>query len=209
MTFVDYKHVLWLSILLSAGASSAGAEGLGFDFKDPKGVNAVSFVLDSMLEPIMGVASGVSGEVMFDPANVETISGTIRVDAESLHVPHNMMRQVLYSKKWMNVAEYPLIEFTFKRAKKVASDGDNVFQLQVVGDFTCRGITKEMTVPVEAAYLPGKLGQRMHGGEGDLLVLRSQFAIKRSDFQINPETPAEVVAEQIDLRVSIVGLSPK
>jgi hypothetical protein len=49
----------------------------------------------------------------------------------------------------------------------------------------------------------------MHRGEGDLLVLRSQFSIKRSEFKINPSTPGEVVAEDIELRVSIVGLSPK
>ena len=71
------------------------------------------------------------------------------------------------------------------------------------------GVTKELTIPVEITYLPGKLPQRMHRGKGDLLVLRARFTIKRSEFDINPSTPGSVVADDIELRASIVGLSPK
>ena len=38
-----------------------------FDFKDSKRVNSLSFFLDSELEPIMGVASGISGKISYDP----------------------------------------------------------------------------------------------------------------------------------------------
>ncbi len=187
----------------------AVAEPLDFDFKDPKGVNAISFVLDSLVEPIMGVASGVSGNITFDPANVGATSGAIRVDAASVQVTHKMMTDVMQSKKWLSIAKHLTIEFSFKSIKTERTLRDNVFELEIVGDFTCCGVTKEMTIPVSATYLPDKLAQRMHRGEGDLLVLRSQFSIKRSDFDINAKTPSEVVADEIELRVSIVGLCPK
>ena len=48
------------------------------------------------------------------------------------------------------------------------------------------GLTKEITVPVKLTYLKDKLGQRVPKMEGDLLVIRSTFAIKRSDYGINP-----------------------
>jgi polyisoprenoid-binding protein YceI len=201
--------VLSVCVFAHLGAFNAHAEPLEFDFEDPKGVNAISFVLDSLVEPIIGVASGVSGTVRFDPANLEAMSGVIRVDAASLQTPQKRMQSVLHSKDWMNVDKYPTIEFVFKSIKNATPVRDNVFALEIVGDFTCRGVTRELTIPANLTYLPGKLSQRMHRGKGDLLVLRSQFSIKRSEFDINPSTPVDVVAESIELRVSIVGLNPK
>ena len=43
------------TLLLSASATLIAAP-ISFDFKDPKGVNAVQFQLDSLLEPIAGTA---------------------------------------------------------------------------------------------------------------------------------------------------------
>ena len=75
----------------------------------------------------------------------------------------------------------------------------------VVGDFECKGVTKEMVVPIKITYLRGQLKKRMRRGKGDLLVLRSAFTIKRSDFGIKPDMGPDTVAEDIEVRVSIVG----
>jgi hypothetical protein len=45
--------------------------------------------------------------------------------------------------------------------------------------------------------------------KGDLLVLRANFAVKRTDFGINPKAPEDKVADTIDLTLSIAGSSPK
>jgi polyisoprenoid-binding protein YceI len=74
---------------------------------------------------------------------------------------------------------------------------------------TCHGVTKELTVPVKATYLAGKLNERMSKMTGDLLVLRSSFSIKRTDFGIKPDMTDKVVAEEIQVRVAIAGVSPK
>jgi polyisoprenoid-binding protein YceI len=198
---------VWLA--LGAGPLVVWGEGREFDFKDPKGVNSMTFTLDSPLEPIVGVASGVSGQVTFDPERPEGTSGRLVVQADTLHVPQPKMKEVLHSPDWLDVKKYPEISFAFKEVKQSKKLAENVYEWQIAGEFTCHGVTKPLTVTVKAAYQPGKLGERVRGKEGDLLVLRSDFAIKRSDFGIKPDTPAGVVADEIQIRAGVVGGCPK
>jgi len=183
----------------------ASAEAREFDFKDPKGVNSIAFVLDSVTEPIMGIAQGLSGKVTFDPQDPKSLSGTIELDAAGVNCAHNGMTKVLHGEDWIDVKSYPTITFALKEVRKVESPETNVFKLEVAGELTMKGVTKPITVPVSATYLPGQLGNRMRGKNGDLLVLRSTFSVMRKDFNVKPDMGNQVVAEEIELRVSIVG----
>ena len=191
--FVRYSK---LFVLFGAfvAARSVQAAGTEFDFKDPKGVNSITFILDSLLEPFSGVASGISGKVTFDPADPKATKGTITVETRSLHIENKGMKETLQGSDWLEVAKNPKIDFAIKKVTDYKSAGDNVFDLTVVGDLTCKGVTKELTVPVKATYLPGKLGERSSKQTGDLLVLRANFAMKRKDFGIKPDMPDKVVA---------------
>ena len=99
--------------------------------------------------------------------------------------------------------------FVFREVKEAKKLSDNAHELSVVGDLTCKGITKPVTLKVRADYLPGKLGSRVQGRQGDLLVLRSDFSIRRADFDLKPELGGDVVAEEIQVRAAIVGHSEK
>ncbi len=192
-----------LSILTITATASAAAKE--FDFKDPKGVNAIYFVLDSELEPIMGMATGISGTVNFDPENPKDVTGKIVVRASTVHTSNKKMTTYLRSKDWLDTKTHKTIEFEFKRVIKVETPRDNVFHLTVVGDFTCKGVTREITMPVRVAYLTGKMAARMRGKQGDLLALRVDFTIKRSDFGIKSGMMEQSVADEIELKVRIIG----
>lgn len=190
-------------------AAAARAERLEFNFKDPKGVNATQFILDSPLEPIMGLAAGVGGKVTFDAANPKAMSGRITIASKSIHIENRNMQQKAHSAPWLDVKGYPEISFKIREVVSARQRDDGVHDLTVVGDFTCKGHTKELTVRIKATYLPGKLGRRLRGQNGDLLVLRSSFTIKRSDFDINPSIGGDSVADDVQIRVSIVGSCPR
>ncbi len=195
----------WIGFLPVLAAAPALAEPAEFDFKDPKGVNAVAFTLDSLLEPFTGVAAGITGKVKFDPANPQATTGAIAVATKSLYLDNKGMKETMYGPDWLDAQKNPNIEFTVKKVSDSKKTGDNVFEMTVVGDMTCKGVTKEITVPVKATYLPGKLSERSGKMNGDLLVLRSHFTIKRKDFGIKPDMTDKVVAEDIEIRVSIAG----
>jgi polyisoprenoid-binding protein YceI len=179
-----------------------------FDFKDPKGVNNVVFKLDAPLEAIQGSASGISGSVTFDPESGSCKQGKLVVSTASLHVPNPMMKQHLHGGQWMDVAKHPEITFETRELRNVKVSGGTT-TADAVGTLTIKGVSREITAPVKLTYLKDKLGQRVPNLKGDLLVLRSTFAINRSDFGINPEAPQDKVADEIQLTLSIAGAAAR
>ena len=199
------SSLVWAA--LAALVSNLSAAPLEFDFKDPKGVNNAVFKLDAPLEAITGSASGISGKVSFDPEHPGATTGKIVVATSSLHVPNPMMKEHLVGNQWMDIAKYPEMVFETKSLSKIETKG-NVTTAAVTGKLTIKGVTKEITVPVKLTYLKDKLGLRLPNAKGDLLVIRANFHIKRTDFGINPGAPQDKVSDEIDLTLSIAGACP-
>lgn len=200
------KVILLLAVACLTGAGIAAAET--FDFKDPKGVNNAVFKLDAPLEAISGNATGISGTVMFDPSAPGATKGKIVVQSSSLHLGNSMQQGHMQSDEWLNVAKFPEISFDVKELKNVKTVGTDTIA-DATGTFTLKGTSKEMTVPVKLTYLKGMLGKRVPNQNGDLLVIRAAFPIKRSDFGIMPGQMEEKVSDTIDLTLSIAGASPQ
>ena len=197
------------SLLLAiATCTAATAAPLSFDFKDPKGVNNATFKLDAPLEAISGSANGITGTITFDPANPAATQGRIVIATATLHVPNPTMKEHLHGEQWLNSAVNKEITFEARTLANVKTTDDNT-SADVTGTLTLNGKTRDVTVPVKFAYLKDKLAARTNGAmKGDLLVVRASFAIKRSDYGINPKAPEDKVSNTIDLTLSIAGAAP-
>lgn len=182
-----------------------------FDFKDPKGVNAIQFKLDSILEPIAGTASDVSGTVTFDAENVAATTGKVAVATSSLKVSNNTMTEHLLSAGWVDAATNPEISFAFTSLTDVKPTGDKRWTANAQGDFSLKGVTKSITVPVTLTYLPGQFGARINKPDlgGDLLVVRGGFEVERADYGIKPGQNEDKVSPVIQLTFALVGGAPK
>ena len=201
------KIITTLTLITLTCAALAAPQS--FDFKDPKGVNNAVFKLDAPLEAINGSANGISGTVTFDPAKPAATKGKIVVAASSMHVPNPMMKEHLHGEQWLNVSKHQEITFEVISLSNVKTTGDST-TADVTGTLSINGVAKQVTTPVKITYLKDKLGARSNGQmQGDLLVIRSNFAIKRSDFGINPKAPEDKVADTIELTLSIAGASPR
>jgi polyisoprenoid-binding protein YceI len=190
-------------------AASLTAAPLSFNFQDPKGVNAVQFTLDSLLEPIAGTAADITGTVSFDPAAPAATTGKIIVAADSLKVANATMTEHLLDKGWIDAAGHPEITFELVKLDNVKTAGTTT-TADATGKFTLKGVTKDVTVPVKLTYLADALEKRTKpGNKGDLLVVRGQFTILRSDYGIKPGQNEDKVANEIKLSLAIVGSAPK
>jgi polyisoprenoid-binding protein YceI len=196
------------TITALALATFASGAPIQFDFKDPKGVNNVVFKTDAPLESINGTANGISGMVTFDPENPASARGKIVVMANSLHVGNPMMKEHLHSDKWLDVSKFPQITFDLIDLKNIKTQ-DNITTADASGKMTIKGVTKELTAPVKLTYLKDKLQQRVPGKKGDLLVVRSSFTIKRSDFGINSGSFEDKVSNDIELTLSVAGAASR
>jgi len=201
------RHITILA-LTTCFTGLALAEPQTFDFKDPKGVNNAVFKLDAPLEAINGSANGISGTVKFDLEKPATTTGKIIVATESMTVPNSMMKDHMHGGQWMDVANHKEVIFEAKELKNVKVDGDKITG-DAVGSLTMKGVSKELTVPVTLTYLKDKLSQRVPNMKGDLLVIRSTFTVKRSDYGINPSSPTDKVADEIELTLSIAGAATR
>lgn len=210
MNTTSLRSSLRFAAALGATALVAHAAPRSFDFKDPKGVNNVQFKLDAPLESITGTATGISGNVSFDAAQPTATVGRIVLDTASLTVGNPMMADHLRGDQWLDVAKHPKIVFEAVSASNVRTQGAAVIA-DVAGKLTVKGVTKDVTVPVTFTYLADKLGARVGDPKvkGDLLVLRANFEINRSDFGIKPGEMTDKVAETISLSLSIAGAAPK
>ena len=199
-------HIIPLLTIITSTAAYAAPET--FDFKDPKGINNAGFKLDAPLESINGSASGISGTVVFDPANPSATTGKIIVAANTLTVPNPMQKGHMQSDKWLDVATYPEITFEARSLANVKTEG-NVTTADVTGTFTLHGVSKDITTPVKFTYLADKLGDRVPNAKGDLLVIRANFNINRGDFNIQKGQFEDKVSDEIDLNLSIAGAAAK
>jgi polyisoprenoid-binding protein YceI len=204
------KNQLRQLLALSVVAGSAFAAPLSFDFKDPKGVNNVQFKLDAPLESITGTGTGISGQVSFDPAKPGATTGRIELAAKSLTVGNPMMGEHLQGGQWLDTAKHPVIAFELVSLANVRTQG-GVTTADATGKLSLKGVTKEIKVPVSFTHLPDKLGARVNDPKvkGDLLVVRANFEINRSDYGINAGKNTDKVAETIQLSLSIAGAAPK
>ena len=199
--------LLLATVILPLAAANAAEQT--FDFKDPKGVNTARFMLDAPLESISGNANGVSGTLTIDPEKPEATKGSIMIDAKTLNVENAMMKEHMLGKEWLDVATHPTISFKVSGLTEYKLEGETA-TANVKGKFNLKGIEKEITVPAKVTLLKDKLGARTGGKmQGDLLVVRTEFTIKRSDYGVNPKAPADKVAEDIVISLAIAGASPK
>jgi polyisoprenoid-binding protein YceI len=199
-------RIITLAALL---ATQAFAAETAFDFKDPKGVNNIVFKLDAPLESISGTTNGISGIVLADPANPEKIEGKIIVDAKSLTVPNPMMQEHMLGAEWLETAKYPEITFEIKEVLN-SKKNENSGTADVKGIFTLKGVSKEVIVPINATYLPGRLADRTGGKvQGDLLVIRTNFKINRGDYGIKQGENLDKVSDVIEISLAVAGAAPK
>lgn len=186
-------------------ATQPAAGAKTFDFADPKGVNSITFFVDSKLEPFGGIGGGISGKVTYDPGNPEGIRGEIAIPTSELRVANGKMTEVMLGEGWLDAENAPTIRFTFEKVTSTKDLHDGGKELLIHGHLSVAGVKIKKYATVRVYHIED--GAKARGGakEGDLLVLKSEFSVGRKDFNIKTGMDGSKVGNTVRINVGIAG----
>jgi len=206
------KIVSSFSVLLIIFTSLSFAQGFKvkasgeqtFNFADKGGRNQASFFSTTPLEDIRGLSNDVKGMVTFNVNDLKTLKGKISVSTASIKTGIDLRDEHLRSENWLDASKYPEINFTIKKVTDIKQLADNKFELKVIGDFTLKGVTKEITANATLTYLDESEQTKLRA-PGDLLGVQATFKVKLSDFGVTNKIVGQKVAEEVEVSVNMVG----
>jgi len=204
--------MFWFRLIL-IGLLSTSTWCLGwsksFDFHDPKGFNVIEFSLAGAYANgiLLGKVSETSGYLEFDPAAPEKTTGKITALTKSAQANAPDADAFLRGPSLFDVERFPRITFEIQKIIQGSRIGQSA-QLEVMGDLTIKGIKRKVTIPIRMDYLPGKLMERRNL-EGDLLIVRGEFLIRRSDFDLGAGKFLKKAANEVKIALTLVGAAPK
>lgn len=129
-----------------------------------------------MVSTVRGDMGKVTGSVVYDGKNLAAASVEATIDVTGISTRDEKRDGHLKSPDFFDVATYPTMTF---KSKKVVPGADGAFKL--VGDLTMRGVTKEVTLDVEALRPAIKMGNGTRTGTtATTRINRQDFGIKWS-----------------------------
>ena len=141
---------------------------------DPNHSSAQFSVKHLGVSTVRGAFTKVTGSAQYDPADASKDSVDITIDASSVDTRVQMRDNDLRSPNFLDVQKYPTITFKSKQAKS-AGEG----KLQIVGDLTIHGVTKEVTLDVDGPSSPIKdpWGNQRIGASASTKINRKDFGV--------------------------------
>jgi polyisoprenoid-binding protein YceI len=138
---------------------------------DPAHTSVGFSVRHMMITNVRGSFGAVEGSVTYDPARPEATRISASVDVSSIDTREAKRDEHLRSADFFDVAGHPKMTF---ESRKVVRKGDD---LEVVGDLTIRGTTREVTLLVEDIT-----SEHLDPWGNHRIGASASAKIKRSDF---------------------------
>ena len=136
------RFVLTLITALSMAATAAAQAG-NWQI-DPMHTSAQFSVRHLGVSTVRGAFTKVSGSAKYDPADPSKLSLDATIDATSVDTRVEMRDNDLRSPNFLDCQKYPTITFHAKQSKAAGAG-----KLQISGDLTIHGVTKEVTLDVD------------------------------------------------------------
>jgi polyisoprenoid-binding protein YceI len=186
------SRIVFTLVTALAMAASAAAQAGSWQI-DPNHTAAQFSVRHLGVSTVRGAFTKVSGSVKHDPADPTKDSLEATIDANSVDTRVEMRDNDLRSPRFFDVQKYPTITFHSKQAK-VAAPG----KLQITGDLTIHGVTKEVVLdvdgPTDAIKDPMGKGQRM-GASATTKINRQDFGVTTMSGLIGDEITITIDVE--------------
>jgi polyisoprenoid-binding protein YceI len=186
------KHYLplLLSVLAFAGTTIAHADSFKID---PVHSTIIFKAGHFGVGNVYGRFDTFSGTFTLDQNDPTKDAVNVEIKTDSLDSNAPKRDTDIKGPDFLNAAQFPTATFKSTSVKKI---DDKTYE--VTGDFTLRGVTKPLTLNVQAIGSgPGPKGEFRSGWE-------ATTTLKRSDFEVKALLPA--VSDEVSLRIAVEGV---
>jgi len=176
------------ALLASAFVSRASA--VEFRIDDAWGRDSVQFRTTAPLEDVVGSTNQIKGKVAVDPTDVRKkgMEGRIEIDTRTFKTGLGLRDQHLA--KTLKAADNPSAVFKLTGIKSgpKSLEPDKPSDFVLTGTLQIAGVTKNVEVPAQIAYLPKKEVTAKFR-PGNHLRIKSDFDVTLSDYGIDRAGP--------------------
>jgi polyisoprenoid-binding protein YceI len=178
---------------LSSLAASAAAQSGTWQI-DPNHTAAQFSVKHLGVSTVRGAFTKVSGSAKYDSSDPTKDTMEATIDASSVDTRVTMRDNDLRSPNFLDVAKFPTITFHSKQTK-VSGDGT----LQITGDLTIHGVTKEVVLDVQGPSAPIKdpWGNQRIGASATTKINRHDFGVNGAPGAVGDDITITIDAELI------------
>jgi polyisoprenoid-binding protein YceI len=159
-----------LATALATASPALAAETYTFD----KGHTTVGFQVRHIVTNVGGRFRDFAGTIQIDRAKPESSSVEFTIQAASIDTSEAKRDEHLKSPDFFDVANHPTITFKSTAVKPTGKD-----TYAVTGDFTMRGVTKQITLPVTV------LGEAKDPWGNEKIGFETGTTINRKEYGIN------------------------
>jgi polyisoprenoid-binding protein YceI len=185
---------LFLTLITVLAMAAAATAQAGTWQIDPNHSAAQFSVRHLGVSTVRGAFMKVAGSAKYDPADPSKDSLDATIDTNSVDTRVQMRDNDLRSPNFFDVQKYPTITFHSKTTK-VAGAG----KLQITGDLTIHGVTKEVVLDVDgpSAAIKDPWGNQRIGASAATKINRQDFGVSGAPGVVGDEITITIDVELI------------
>lgn len=194
----SFVTLTFIILLLAGQTVSAAARNWELD----KAHSNFYFRVGHIFSQIGGQFNEFSGELKFDPDNLAESRFFFEIKIDSVNTNLAKRDKHLQSGDFFDAGKYPLMTF---ESVKITAMGNNVYE--VLGKFTVKGQTYDLTLPLTLAGVkghPAVTDKDVIGFNGEVTIDRLVYKIGTGKFY-----EMGIVGKDVEILVSLEALSDR
>jgi len=181
---IRLSMLLWFVLFVAAPVFAADEFTI-----DPAHSSANFAVKHLMISTVHGRFSDVSGMILYDEKDPSKSSVLAVIKAASVNTDNQTRDKDLRSANFFETDKYPEIRFQSTKVEKI---GD---QLQVTGNLTMKGVTRQVTLPITLAKAEIKGKTR--------LGIETSTTLNRFDYNVSFDSTGTTVGKEIKVDINV------
>ncbi|MCB1532772.1 MAG: YceI family protein [Alphaproteobacteria bacterium] len=168
-----------------------------------KDKSAIAFEVTQYGQPFSGGFKDFSGEIVFDPQDLENSHARITIDIASIFTGSKDRDAQARGNEWFYTAQFPHAVFETTGFEVRKPNHTNPNHYTAIGNLTIRDVTLPLQIPFSLSFEQGEQGAQR-------AIMDAQIALNRLDFGVGQGAweSAETIGDEVSLDIHVEADQP-